>query len=347
MQIAFGLNNLGKSFLAVGEYTQAKEAFKSAVELMKCFTVTTSAANIGNASLPGVNIGTRAEHQTMPMATDMDCDDYRGGSNINRNDNDVRAFSIQVLSQWRQAQDLHEKERTKQTGCLPARRRQPAQYCFVARAALEIPECSFLEHHPDNNTASPLGYAWESAVILHNLALAVHLLALEANSTEELQKAIQVYDLSRKLLEAHLSDHPIQHSAAISTTHAAAKPYAHPGQNPVTGTPIGHTYALHPNSNNYRNNPNYYQCDNRHYHNCAYESQRLAGCTMLYLSILNNMGQLHHELQDYTESRSCVETMSGILTTSVTPELRAICPNLDSYILNAMLLRPPESASAA
>lgn len=238
MKIAFQLNNLGVSFLNVGAFDKAQEAFKAAVDLMKCYT-------------------------------------------SDKNDREVQKASRKIIDKWR----LHCEAETPKILELPS---MPEESCFVAKVAFEIPEAITL-----SVASKGLADAWESAILLHNLALSLHCTGLQSGALTPLSKALKVYELSKKLVTACLD----------SRIHTEQTPWE--------------TEASH------------------------------ALKTQLVMSLLNNMGQIHHQMQEYELARHYFDGLSSVLSTRISPFLQAHCPDINTYYLNAMLLQQPKVAPAA
>lgn len=70
---------------------------------------------------------------------------------------------------------------------------EPNAVCFVSKAAIRLPEGTEIGND-----------SWESAILLFNLALALHLMGLEPGTELYLHKALKLYRLSKKLITQHL-----------------------------------------------------------------------------------------------------------------------------------------------
>jgi hypothetical protein len=65
----------------------------------------------------------------------------------------------------------------------------------------------------------------------------------------------------------------------------------------------------------------------------------------MILALLNNMGQIHHELLQYKTSRQCFKNLKEILTIRATSSSDS--PDVQGFLLNIMFLEAPQLAPAA
>jgi tetratricopeptide (TPR) repeat protein len=72
---------------------------------------------------------------------------------------------------------------------------EPNSACFVSKAAIMLPES--MEAGNDS---------WESAILIFNLALALHLIGLEPGMESFLHKGLKLYKLAKKLITQHLKE---------------------------------------------------------------------------------------------------------------------------------------------
>jgi tetratricopeptide (TPR) repeat protein len=65
----------------------------------------------------------------------------------------------------------------------------------------------------------------------------------------------------------------------------------------------------------------------------------------MVLALLNNMGQIHHELLQYKNARQCFKNLKEILTIRATSASDS--PDVQGFLLNIMFLEAPQLAPAA
>lgn len=70
----------------------------------------------------------------------------------------------------------------------------------------------------------------------------------------------------------------------------------------------------------------------------------------LILALLNNMGQIHHELMQYKDAKRCFKDLKELLTSSrasASPSQGVDGPDVQGFLMNIMFLEEPQMAPAA
>ena len=65
----------------------------------------------------------------------------------------------------------------------------------------------------------------------------------------------------------------------------------------------------------------------------------------LVLALLNNMGQIHHELTQYAQAEHCFKNLKDLLASGATQVLDG--PEVQGFLMNIMFLEAPSMAPAA
>eukprot|EP00540_Astrosyne_radiata_P008518 CAMPEP_0116832436 /NCGR_PEP_ID=MMETSP0418-20121206/5891_1 /TAXON_ID=1158023 /ORGANISM="Astrosyne radiata, Strain 13vi08-1A" /LENGTH=240 /DNA_ID=CAMNT_0004461797 /DNA_START=72 /DNA_END=794 /DNA_ORIENTATION=+ len=153
---------------------------------------------------------------------------------------------------------------------------------FVSKEAFGLLECCSVQ-------SPTLDTIWRSSILLHNLALAMHLIGIETGHHPSLRKALKLYRFSKKLIVAYLEADDRKESDEVGTTN-----------------------------------------------------------TRVVMSILNNMGQIHHELQHYDTARDYFDCLTQMLAAHDSTDMKAKerCNHV-GLLLNALLLRQEPSVAAA